>query len=175
MVVLLAVGLTPARAMAQPASDVRLPLVEAGAAVSFEKLGDRDTRKLGGVGPAVWVARDLSRQTAVAAEYASVATLGARGGRAISIAAGPRLGTGFYRDSHSVGRFYVQLLAGTLRDHGRTSTTVIAGAAADVLIDAPHGVGFHWSLDYRGVSAPAPNLSGARITVGLVFGPHVAH
>jgi hypothetical protein len=170
----LAACLLPVAAMAQPAADVRLPPIEVGVSVSFDKLrNDGPAGKLGGFGEALTVARDFGQQLALAGEITSSSVRDDPGTRAIAFAAGPRIGTGFVRDSDSVGRFYAQFLAGVQRQRDRIVPTAFAGAGADVLLDETRGIGLHWSLEYRMVPTREPNLSGVRIAIGLMFGPHV--
>jgi hypothetical protein len=92
-----------------------------------------------------------------------------------SLLAGPRISTGFYYDGAppSAGRFFAQVLIGT--DLHRTTSEgpiIQPGAGADVMVVPSHGIGLHWSIDYRFAHGAPLGSSGARLVIGLLVGPH---
>jgi hypothetical protein len=44
------------------------------------------------------------------------------------------------------------------------------GIGADVIVLPHHGVGLHWSVDYKQIVG-APERSGIRLVIGAVLGP----
>lgn len=138
--------------------DVHVPPVEFGVGVSIEH------KSAGAVGS---IAANLTHIVAIVGE-AGITEDGT------SLVAGGRVGTSFSYDGRppSAGRFFAQFLVGRQSGHSPTSGTIVQpGAGADVLL-VPHlGIGLHWSVDYRKISAAPPERSGARLVVGILIGP----
>ena len=147
---LLCTGPLAATAFAQPASDISLTPVEIAAAFSYDIRGKEQPAADRGAGGLVSVSGNLSDHFAVTAEFAASPRL-------TSIAAGPRVSTGFYRDGGGAS----------------PGTAIQLGAGADVLV-VRRGLSLHWALDYLFTPGSRRDLSGARFSAGIVVGPHRA-
>ena len=158
-----------ATAVAQPPRDITLTPVEIAAAFSYDIRGKEPSAADRGAGGIVSVSGNLSDHVALTAEFAVSP-------RMTSIAAGPRVSTGFYRDGGGdiPGRFFATALLGRHDGGGGPPGTAIQlGAGADVLV-VRRGLSLHWALDYLFTPGSRDDLSGARLSIGLVVGPHRA-
>jgi hypothetical protein len=144
---------------------VSLPPVEVGAAFSYGIHGKEQAAADRGAGGIVSVSGNLNDHFAVTTEFAASP-------RMTSIAAGPRVSTGFYRDGggNIPGRFFATALIGRAVPPG---TVIQVGAGADVLV-VRRGLSLHWALDYLFTPGSRDDRSGRRVSVGLVVGPHRA-
>jgi len=161
-------GSFAATAVAQPARDITLTPVEIAAAFSYDIRGDQPSATDRGAGGIVSVSGNVNDHVAVTAEFAASS-------RMTSIAAGPRVSTGFYRDGagNIPGRFFATALIGRHGGSGGAppGTAIQVGAGADVLV-VRRGLSLHWALDYLFTPGSRDDLSGARVSVGIVVGPH---
>ena len=152
-------------ASAQPTGDVSLPPIEIGAAFSHDIRDNGQWPADGGAGAIVGVNGNLSKFVAIAGEIADSR-------RMRSVAAGPRVSTGFFTEARSTGRFFAEALVGHYDSGGMAGTLVQAGVGADVIV-AARGLSLHWALDYLRTPESRRDLSGARFSVGLVVGPRI--
>jgi hypothetical protein len=153
-------------AHAQPATDVAIPPVQIATAFSYDvqREGTPDLR--GGPGALVAVDGNINQHVAVVTELAASP-------RMRTAMVGARLSTGFYRDGPGgPGRFFAEVLGGR-RTGGVAGdgAAVQLGAGSDVLI-VPRGVSLHLGLDYLFTPGARRDFAGARVSIGVVAGPH---
>lgn len=152
-------------ARAQPATDVHVPAIEIGTALSYDIQRNGTADLTGGAGAIVAVSGNVTDHLAIATQLGDSP-------RMRTAMAGGRVSTGFYRDGPGgPGRFFAEVLAGRHDRHGAGDGTVIqVGAGADVLV-APRGVSLHWAIDYLFIPDARTDFAGARVSVGFVVGP----
>jgi len=168
LALVLLLGPLAGTAAAQPAADVTLPSIELSTSLSFD-FPRADASSTGTLaGGVLGVHRNLGGHLAVTAEVAGTA-------HHVTVMAGPRVSTGFYRDGGAIpGRFFLEALAGIEQRPDGRSGAMLVGGGADVLLGPP-GISLHWALDYLFRPGDSAQYAGGRFAVGLVLGPHKAH
>jgi hypothetical protein len=154
-------------AAAQSSSDVVVPPIELGAAFSYDIQRHATADLPGGAGAIVSVDGNVNEHLAAAAQWSASPRMRAAMG-------GARLSTGFFSEGPgNTGRFFVQALAGPYwRPDAVRGAALQIGVGADALV-VNRGLSLHWGLDYLFTPNERQDFAGARLSFGLVFGPHV--
>ena len=107
-------------------------------------------------------------------DHVAIATELSDSPRMRAVMVGARLSSGFFREgSGPPGRFFIEALGGVHDSPANTGrATFQIGAGADLIL-VPRGVSLHWALDYLFTPAARHGFAGARVSIGLVAGPHM--